>query len=226
MVFAACLVGVAVSLVVTVQWAPIAGWLFVFFVLASLGANTLRAIQRRRWEADAVPVRLAGRTRVVRAIVFVATGTGTALLVHELVGKPIVAWFAFLAGGTIGTWIFAAIVLGRFAAKLGSPRDAKGPELGLDFTLGLASASLEQTATGSPGWANVVARCVASAYDAGLEAGRAADPRRATHLTLRRENLHGRPEPVQAAWADVIDAARRGIAAGEAERSAPRGRTP
>ena len=129
LVVAACLVGVAVSLVVTVQWAPVVGWLFLFFVLASLVANALRRVAHSRWEADAVPVRLAGRTRVIRAIVFVATGTGSALLARALVEKPIVAWFAFVAGGTIGTWIFAAIVVGRRGGSL-APRYAKGPELG------------------------------------------------------------------------------------------------
>jgi hypothetical protein len=99
---------------------------------------------------------------------------------------------------------------------------AEAPEVGLDLVLGLASTSLEQTSIDSPRWADVVARCVESAYDAGLEAARSGDPRRATQLTLRRESLDGRPVPVQDAWADVIDAARRGIAVAESARSPTR----
>jgi hypothetical protein len=215
---AACLVGLVVSLVVTVAWSPQAGWLFLAFVPATLVANVLRFARRDRSEADAWPVRLARRTRVVREASFLAGGAVAALLVYELSGASIFVWFAFLFGGTIATWIFSSVVMGRFMVGLRPPRDAERSELGLDLALGLAATSLEQASVGSAGWVNVVARCLASAYDAGLDAGRAGHGRRATHLTLRREHLHGRPEQVQAAWTDVIDAARRGIEAGETER--------
>jgi hypothetical protein len=217
-VLAACLVGFVVSLVVTVAWSPRAGWLFLAFVPATLVANVLRFARRNRSEADASPVRLARRTRLVREACFVTGGAAAALLVYELSGASIFLWFAFLVGGTIGSWIFGSVLLGRFMVGLRPPRGAERSELGLDLALGLAATSLEQASVDSAGWVNVVARCVASAYDAGLDAGRAGDARRATHLTLRREHLHGRPEQVQTAWTDVIDAARRGIEDGETER--------
>jgi hypothetical protein len=225
-VLVACLGGFVVSLLVTVLWSPQAGWLFLAFAFASLIASALRGVRRGRSEADAWPVRLARRTRLVQKACFVTGGAAGAFLVYEFTGTSIFVWFAFLTGGMIGSWIFGSVLLVRFMVELRPPRDAERSELALDLALGLAATSLEQASVASAGWVNVIARCVASAYDAGLEAARSGDPRRATHLTLRRESVHGRPEPMQAAWAEVIDAARRGIAAAESEKSPTREQTP